>query len=460
LRQSEQTQSFLKTVCEQVRWKQAHEAVRRDLADHIEDQADAYVRGGMNDSDAAERAVKEMGDPVDVGLMMDASYRPKVEFRLLIALGLLVLTGILVRAVFYRLTAAEWLKYAGALLMGVGCFVLMLRVNFYRMLHWAWYLEFAFLLLAVIIPLLGDWLSYKRSGPGFEYSCVQFLWLLYPVIYALIVYRLRGSNLFGLLAAGALFCIPLFLRATSFSAIGLYEVDAAAACFVIIMLAVFYQCFRGSRVIAAALTMLVTAFGTLLTAVSEPYRFARLYGVLYPSNDPSGDGWLTLRIRELLAKAVLFGQGGALSSQAQSFVAQNDSFTSDYVMTYLIYKYGYAAAIVLLLIIGTFLVFGFLRTKRIGSALGRLLAVGILMIFVMQTVLYIVPCVGYPFLSSSFFPFVTDGNLVLIVDFLLAGLLASLFRTDTLFADTPPHRWKRLRIRISMNAELTEPKPR
>lgn len=450
---SEKAQGFLRDVCEQVRWKQAHETIKRDLSDHMEDQAEAYVRGGMNGVDAAERAVKEMGDPVDVGLLMDASYRPKVERRFLAVLGLLVLTGVLVRAVFYQLSAAAWLMYGISLLIGAGCFLFVLRLNFYRMLKWAWPLEIAFLMLACIIPILLDWLSSRGVGTGFDYANVQFLWLLYPVIYAFVLYRMRGSNLLGLIAAGALFCAPLLIRATRFNAIGLYEIDAAAACFVIVILAIFLKCFRANRVIALALTTLVTLFGILLTVVTEPYRFARLLGMLYPQSDPLGDGYLTLRIRELLEKAVVFGKGGELSSATHQFLLQNSTFDSDYVMSYLIYEYGYIAAILLLLLVGAFLVFGFCRTKRIGSQLGKLLSVGILVIFTMQTVLYIAPCVGYPALSSSFFPFVTAGNLVLIVDFILAGLLFSLSRTDTLYTDTLPRKWKRLRLHLSVNVE-------
>ncbi len=447
--QSEGEKRFINAVCEQVRWKQAHKVIVRDLSDHIEDQAEAFAKAGCAEAEAAERAVREMGDPVDVGLLMDASYRPRIEKRLLIVLGLLVLAGVLVRGVFYRLSAAEWLQYGAALLVGTGCFILMMHANFYRMLKWTWYLETGFVMIACIIPIV--W--YGLFSEPFDYAYVQGLWLLYPAVYALVAYRMRGSGLPGLLFCGLLFCLPLLLRIICLDAIGLYEINAAAACFVITMLAIFIKSFQGNRIIAVVITLLTTVFGTLCVAVSEPYRLARLLGMLNPSSDPMGDGWLTLRIREMLANAVWFGKGGVLSHATQAFVAQNGSFSSDYVLSYLVYEYGYIAAVVLVLPIGVFLGFGFWRTKRIGSQLGKLLAAGVLTVFTMQTVLYVVPCLGFPFLSSSFFPFVTDGNLILIIDFLLAGLLFSLFRTDTLFAD-PPRRRKRLHVKISLDVKM------
>jgi len=443
LRRSEEEKRFLSKVCEQVRWKQAHETIARDLSAHIEDQAEAFEKAGYGEDEAAGRAVREMGDPVDVGLLLDASYRPKLEKRLLILLGLLVLAGVLVRAAFYRLSAAEWLTYGAALLLGAGCFLFMLHVNFYRMLQYAWHMEIGFILIACIIPIV--W--YRLSGDRFNINYAQMLWLLFPVIYALVVCRMRGTGVAGLLACGLLFCVPLVLCTIGFDTIGLYEATAAVACLAVTLVAIFTNVFQGSRAGSRRTRRSPSACGAFWVLVSEPHRFARLCGMFRPQDDPLGDGWLTLRIREMIEKAVWFGKGSALSSDTQAFAARNKSFASDYVLSYLMYEKGYIIAVALLIPVAAFLGFGFRRAKRIGSRLGKLLATAVLTIFTMQTALYVLPCFGYPFLSSAFFPFVTDGNLLLIVDFLLAGLLFSLFRTDALYADPP---CRRLRLKFSI----------
>ena len=46
MRRSEEEKRFLSKVCEQVRWKQAHETIARDLSAHIEDQAEAFEKAG------------------------------------------------------------------------------------------------------------------------------------------------------------------------------------------------------------------------------------------------------------------------------------------------------------------------------------------------------------------------------------------------------------------------------
>lgn len=451
---SEHAKDFLKTVCAQVRWKQAHETIRRDLADHIEDQTEAFIRAGMDEREASARAVKEMGDPVDVGLLLDSSYRPKIEWNMLAILGTLVMAGLLIRLIFYRLSSAEWTEYIVASLIGIGCFLLMLQVNFYRMLKWTWFLQIGFMILTLTIPLRSMFIPTYSDFHGFEYIWLQSLWILYPVIYALVIYRMRSSGFVGLISTGLLLILPVFLGIKS-DAMTLYGVIACMACFILIMTAIFLRCYRCNRFLAAALVGGVSALGGYVLLIYAPYRAARVLAPLHPMQDPLGVGWLTLRIRELLANSVWLGHGAALSDTTQLFLEQHKTFASDFVLTTLIYQYGFIILAVLTLFFLALFAFGFYRTKRISNQLGKLLAIGILTALIAQTLLYIVPCFGYPAISSSALPFITGSSIYLVFDYLLLGLLLSLFRTDTLFADTSPRR-KRLRLRFSWDIGLED----
>ena len=125
------------------------------------------------------------------------------------------------------------------------------------------------------------------------------------------------------------------------------------------------------------------------------------------------------------------------------------SFSSDFVLTSLIYRHGLIVLFMLLAICFALFAFGFYKTKRISNQLGKLLAIGILTALVAQTLLYVVSCLGYPAISSSALPFVTGNSIYLVYDYLLVGLLLSLCRTDTLFTDLPLQR-KHLKIRIRL----------
>ena len=77
---SDRVNEYLKSVCAEVRWRPAHDAVREELAAHIEDQTEAYMRSGMERETAERKAVESMGSPAETGLRLDASYRPKPQW--------------------------------------------------------------------------------------------------------------------------------------------------------------------------------------------------------------------------------------------------------------------------------------------------------------------------------------------------------------------------------------------
>ena len=62
---------YLSQVTDQIRCQKVHKAVRAELQAHLEDQAEAYESEGMSADEAMEKAVLEMGDPVETGVSLD-----------------------------------------------------------------------------------------------------------------------------------------------------------------------------------------------------------------------------------------------------------------------------------------------------------------------------------------------------------------------------------------------------
>ena len=69
-------EEYLHTLTEQIRCKMARGTIEQEINDHIEDQKAEFLSEGMSQTEAEEAAVREMGDPVEVGLEMDRIYRP------------------------------------------------------------------------------------------------------------------------------------------------------------------------------------------------------------------------------------------------------------------------------------------------------------------------------------------------------------------------------------------------
>ena len=449
MRQTDSAADFLRAVLRQVRWRQAHGVIRGDLAAHIEDQAEAYARGGADAAEAEARAVREMGDPADIGLMLDASYRPHTPWRMLLPLGLLALLGAVLRGFVYDMTGAQWTAFACALALGAAGFALLLRLDLYRAVRRAWLLYAAFLLLALLVPCICGRAPYRHSLPLLGYSAAKYLWLLCPVVYGFLLYRLRGTGFPGVLLACALLGGPFLLCVRVFHTTLLCEVLGGLGCLAVLLTAIWENAFGGSRWTALAFVVLGAGFAAFALCIIEPYRLHRVLALWDPARDPDGVGWTILRVREIVRSLRPFGQGGALPPQTALLLQEMQSNTEsrNYVLTALMYRYGYAVILLPVGCAAAFLISCVRRIARLQSVLTRMLCIGSVTVLAAQAALSLLACFGSPLWHSAFFPFLSHGSMAFFVDVLLAGVLTSLLRTDTLMADAPCKR-RRLTVRL------------
>lgn len=90
------------TLTEQIRCKMARGTIEQEINDHIEDQKAEFLSEGMSQTEAEEAAIREMGDPVEVGLEMDRIHRPTMAWGMIALIVGLSLAGYLLRSVMYQ----------------------------------------------------------------------------------------------------------------------------------------------------------------------------------------------------------------------------------------------------------------------------------------------------------------------------------------------------------------------
>ena len=64
-------EEYLQLVTDQIRCKKARPDVKTELENHILDQMESYRNEGMEEQEAMEQAILEMGDPIEVGVELD-----------------------------------------------------------------------------------------------------------------------------------------------------------------------------------------------------------------------------------------------------------------------------------------------------------------------------------------------------------------------------------------------------
>lgn len=317
----------------------------------------------------------------------------------------------------------------------------MLRLRLHRLLGAAWWAYAAFVLLAIGARLL---LQRTRlfSYPPLSADYPQYLWLLFPILFAALVYRTRGKGYWGVRLCGALYVVPAVISWEMFYS-NVCELLSGLACAGVLIYAVA----RGDHTapkalsIATVLCALFAAVGLLF--VFGPYRMNLLLAVIDPQASPLAEGWLSLGLRSYVEASRPFGKGdiGLLQEAYHIMELMNVRYVDNHMFfSRFLFYLGYVPTALLTAAMAGFLYLGFRRANRLSGAFYRLLATGTLLLLGFQALFAVLFGLGVPLIESTFFPFISTGNTASAVNLAQAGLLTSLFRTDGLFTDSRPRR--------------------
>lgn len=91
-----QIKEFLNTVCEQIKYKPIRNSISEELENHIEESKENYIQEGLEEQEAEEKAIIQMGDAEEIGKKLNKIHKPKLDWRLLIILIILLGFGFLV----------------------------------------------------------------------------------------------------------------------------------------------------------------------------------------------------------------------------------------------------------------------------------------------------------------------------------------------------------------------------
>ena len=438
--------SYLDKVCSAVRWKQAHEAIRRELSDHIEDQAAAFEADGFAPDEAMEKAVLEMGDAEEVGYGLDASYRPREVKGIAIPIAGLVLIGMICR-IWVTNTPVD-VKYMVAIIIGTLCAFALYNVNLYKFAKYSGIIFIGGLAICFVLHLMAlyGYYSFRFNNPIVYYAaCIS------PVVYAGLVYSMRDTGIKGLMlcgaAAGAL-CL-LVLMIPSWTGI----LSIVVSYLIILTAAISLGIFGPRRVLSLAVVIggIIISAAILLSLMPDYFHY-RLMFILHPELEPSSIGYIGSIIREIVANAKFIGT----SDHVVTAIGRGADFVNefllsikwDFLLTIIIHRYGWLSAITVVLVLVNFIITGFRQVFRLGSALGKLLGCGLMASFTVQIAAYVFYNIGIIVGGPLPLPFISAGNTCLVINLAMAGMLLSLLRTDGLYTDTPSGKAKRLRIRF------------
>lgn len=421
MQKAEKISSYLKTVCEQIRWKKAHRAISEEIENHITDQTNAFTADGLDEEAATDRAIEEMGDPIVVGMELDRAYKPKVEWSIIALTICILLIGIAVQT-FITYDTGKALALDRLIiipLVGIVCMVISYFLDFtilgkYPRIIYSGY---------IVIMLVAMKFSPHYNGQSYY---TKFTLLLLPTVFAAIIYAMRNRGYLGILLCGAFFAVPAAIGVAIPSISCVWS--ATIICLFLLTFAIVKDWFNVKRSSAIMLVYIPILVFIALIISRAPYLFRRLLYVINPFLSPMDEGWLATIIRDTITNARLLGPGQSEANMGYSLPEIN----SNLVLTYLIGRLGWISFIAIMVVLLALIIRSFTVCCRQKSVLGRLVSMSVWTTFTIEVFSYVIFNLGFTMSSPMSLPLISYGSTATIINMALIGLMLSVFKSDKL----------------------------
>ncbi|WP_313758938.1 FtsW/RodA/SpoVE family cell cycle protein [Tissierella sp.] len=416
---------FLETVCEQIRWKKAHNMVCEEIRNHIIDQKNAFVDEGIDEEIAMDKSIKEMGDPVLIGTELDRTHRPKTEWNIILLTGIMILLGFAIRFLASSEPHTPFMLERSLMttLIGIACMVTLYFIDFTIIGR---YPKSIFIGLT-ILTIISIFLSPVIRG---KHAYVQFIMILFPTVMSGIIYNMRNKGYLGIILSGALFIIPVFIgfMIPSISVVVLISLPFL----ILITMAIIKGWFNVKKIYGILLiyisTISVVAIG-FLKLMSYSYRRERLLNIINPLRDPLGYGYTGAKMRDMLSNAKLIGRG---TLEINPYMIPE--INTNYILTYLIHRLGWLSFIVVMGIIFLFIIRSFKLCYKQKSILGRLVSTAVVLTFTMEVLFYTISNLGLS-ITNYALPFISYSGMATIINMTLIGIMLSVFKSGDVVKD-------------------------
>lgn len=441
--------NYIETLLAQIREKRAREGVQREVQGHIQEQKAHYMSDGLTEELAEEKAIADMGDPVETGIALDQIHRPKPAWGMLAIIAVLCATGVLLQYAVHTSQLSSVLDNSAfqnqCIYATVGFLVLcgFYLMDYTRIAKYARYVCTGMLLL-LLLTLTGWIPAFQIRSSLYisnAYISMDILFYLYLPMYGAVLYSYRNSgmqNLWKLLFYTITPVCIAFLSAHLSAAINitvilfvLFTAALSKGWFAVLpgrhSSYTWPVCFG----FTGGLLLLLLFF---ITHNAPSYQIARIHAWLHPDAYAQTTGYTSTVIRNILNSSQLVGKHtGTLE------YGYPDGYSTSYLLAYVIGTFGILAAVLLIALIGL-LGAKFLHICiRQKNQLGMIMGLGCSLTFILQSAEYILVNLTLLPPGGLYFPLISYGGSGMLQTCILLGILLSTYRYENVVSE-PPYR--------------------
>lgn len=440
---------FLENVVIQIKHKPIRNDISEELKSHIEEIKDEYLEEGYAEKEAEEKAISQMGDAEDIGKKLNKIHRPRLDWKMLIIICILLAFGFLVTFVragnhIYVMNGSELplgiiTKYIVFVILGFLCGICIYFMDYRKMYKYSNYIY----IMASLSIILSLFFGAPRNGVrhlhlfGITFSVTMIATLLYTIAFVGFIQKINSKsklmykfsqnrNLqFNVIKIIILSLVSIFL---------LIQIPSSSSAFILGLVYLIIATVKISKLQKNKMKYISLLWGIpivlgiicvvcLLGSLGSGFRINRLIASFYPEIDPDGSGWVGINQRLIVNSAKLYGEADDMSNALYYF----DEGTN-YAFISILAHYGWIISFSIVAIIILLSIRLIMNSIKIKDMYGKLLVISIASIFILQSVLNILMNLGLGIHSDFNLPLISYGGANLIINMMSLAVVLSVYR--------------------------------
>ena len=438
--------NFLDKVCGEIKYRPVRKGICEELKSHIQEIKEEYTNKGIPENEAEEKAVFQMGVPEEIGRKLNKIHKPKLDWKLLLLMVILMGFGVFV-AILKQPIMNE--NYIGSTIiyMTIGV-ILSIGIYFFDYKLLKKYSTVIYIIASILMILPMIQFGFIPRG---VYNIQLFEITISPSTIALPLYLIsfigfifnyNKTNNFKMTILNKEIEINKdMVKIIICSVASLMLMEYISSITNAIILGIIYLIISTAKIIQnkknriknlIILYVIPVFMGLLLILmlVKSPYRFERIISSFNPEVDPESSGYVGMLQKEILENAKIIGEADTMPiSNSQSII----NVESNYTFIYLLGKTGILVAGLLVCTIILASVKLIINAKNIKEQYGKFLIIGLSSLYILQSFATILMNVNMGVQTNVNLPFVTYGGIYFIVSILSIAIIFSVYRRKDIY---------------------------
>lgn len=450
-----QINEFLNSVCEQIKYKPIRNTIAEELKDHIEDKKEELIEMGQNEEEAEKNAVEQMGDAEIIGKQLNKVHRPRLDWKLLIILVVLLIFGFVISYIITEnehtemmqymkegvseyITTNYMIKYVCFVGLGFTIGVIIYFCDYERIKNKPlilYIIATVVIILAFLFGISVNGINFLRIG-NYSIRSNTIAVPLYILAFIGFLENINEENkLTKLFKEKNIKINSNVLKLVVLSLISLLMLSLIPSSSSVIVLAITYLILATKKVVSESenkkkhllmlwgIPIIVGTVVVLFEVLANPYVLDKFISVYNPEEYKEKEGWRALNRKEIIESAQKFGEAENMSDAIYLF----DGFGNNEIISILTH-FGWIPTVTLIIAVLAFSIKLVINSFKIKEKYGSLIILGIGCMFILQSIFNVLMNFNLLFGASFNLPFVTYGCGELVVNMMCLALIFAVYR--------------------------------